>query len=130
MDCLVDAHALLWHRAGDRRLPRRVRAILGGDGDDLHVSDATFWELSIKHSLGRLELEGGVESLHEEWIGQGVAAALPVRWAHILRVGQLPQLHGDPFDRMLVAQALVENLVVLTGDPHIAGYPGVQVLWD
>jgi PIN domain nuclease of toxin-antitoxin system len=129
MSYLVDAHALIWHRDGDARLPRAVRQLLGDGDERLYISDATFWELTIKHSLGKLTLVGGLESLHHEWIGQEVAVPLPIEWRHIRRVGELPILHGDPFDRMLVAQALCEGLSVVTGDPQIHQYPGLNVFW-
>lgn len=129
MGYLIDAHALLWHRNGDEELPAGVRDILGGEGGHFFISDATFWELTIKHSIGKLTLRGGVESLFQEWIGQGVAQSLPIEWAHIQQTGQLPRLHGDPFDRMLVAQALLEDLILITGDSQIHQYTGVEIFW-
>lgn len=129
MAYLVDAHALIWHRNGDSQLPERVRDLLGEGTEPLFISDATFWELTIKHSIGRLTLRGGVESLYQEWIGQQVAQILPIRWHHIQKTALLPQLHGDPFDRMLLAQAHLEDLILVTGDSQVHQYPEVQILW-
>lgn len=129
MRLLLDAQPLLWHRAGDPRLPERVRTALAGADNELFISESTFWEIAIKGSLKKLELLGGVESLHAEWIESGAAQALPVEWRHTRRVVDLPFLHRDPFDRMLVAQALTDRMTIVTGDPHIAAYPGVKVLW-
>lgn len=129
MRLLLDAQPLIWHRSGDARLPEQVRAALADPDNELFISESTFWEIAIKASLKKLELLGGVESLHAEWIESGAAQALPVEWRHTRRVIDLPFLHRDPFDRMLVAQALVEQMTIVTGDPHIAGYPGVKVLW-
>ena len=127
---LIDAHALLWYRNGDERLPLGVRQFLGEESSQLYISDATLWELTIKHSIGKLTLRGGVESLYQEWIGQELAQSLPMEWAHIIQTGQLPLLHGDPFDRMLVAQALLEDLTLVTGDAQIQQYTGVKLFWE
>jgi PIN domain nuclease of toxin-antitoxin system len=96
---------------------------------ELFISEATWWGISLKLSLGKLELLGGVDSLREEWIGRGVAEPLPVEWRHTRRLVDLPFVHRDPFDRVLVAQALTENLTIAGGDPCFAGYPGVKVFW-
>ena len=130
MAYLIDAHALIWHRSGDQNMPRKIQQLLASSEEELFISDATLWELTIKHSLGRLTLAGGVESLYQEWIGQGVAQSLPIHWSHIVQSGQLPQLHGDPFDRILIAQALVEDLTLVTGDAQIHQYPNVATTWD
>jgi len=83
------------------------------------VSAATAWEISIKQALGNLELEGDLEKeVREQGFG-----LLPITFAHAAEVLRLPAIHRDPFDRMLVAQARVENLQLLTTDPHILRYP-------
>ena len=130
MSYLLDAHALIWYRDGNPKLPPGVRELLGSGDEPLYISDATLWELTIKHSLGKLTLVGGVDSLYQEWIGQEVADVLPIHWRHIRRAGELPMLHGDPFDRLLVAQALCEGLFVVTGDTQIHQYPGIRILWQ
>lgn len=130
MKYLLDAHALLWHRAGDERLPAAVRNLLAAEEAQLWISDATFWELTIKHTLGKLSMEGGVDSLYREWIVQGVANRLPIEWPHFKRLGSLPLRHRDPFDRLLIAQALCGNLILVTGDCQIHGYPELQVFWQ
>ena len=129
MRLLVDAQPLIWHRAGDPRLPEKVRHALADEASELFISEATWWEISVKLSLGKLELLGGVDSLREEWIGRGVAQALPVEWRHTRRLVDLPFVHRDPFDRMLVAQALTEDLTIVGGDTCLARYPGVKVFW-
>lgn len=70
-----------------------------------------------------------MDGLREEWIGRGAAEPLPVEWRHTRRLVDLPLVHRDPFDRMLVAQALTENLTIVGGDSFFAHYPGVDVLW-
>lgn len=129
MRLLVDAQPLIWHRAGDPRLPERVRRALADQGNELLISESTWWEICIKLSLQKLQLLGGVDGLREEWIGRGVAEPLPVEWRHMRRLVDLPFAHRDPFDRMLVAQALTEKLTIVGGDPCFARYPGVKVFW-
>lgn len=129
MKLLVDAQPLLWRRAGDPRLPEKAREALSSARNELFVSEATFWEIALKVSWGKLELRGGADSLRDEWILRGAARALPIEWRHTRRVIDLPFVHRDPFDRMLVAQALEERFAIVTGDPFIGRYAGVKTLW-
>jgi PIN domain nuclease of toxin-antitoxin system len=129
MRLLLDAQTLIWHRAGDERLPEKVRHALTAPDNDLFISEATWWEICVKVSLKKLELQGGVDGLRDEWIGRGVAFPLPVEWRHTRRLVDLPFVHRDPFDRMLVVQALTENLAIVGGDPVFGQYSGVRVFW-
>lgn len=129
MNYLIDAHALLWHRNHDPRLSIPARAILEGNSGIPIISDVTFWEIAIKLSLGKLELTDNLQSLRKEWIGQEAAESLSIEWDHISAIQSLPLIHKDPFDRMLVAQALHENLTIVTCNPHIPKYPGVKTTW-
>ncbi|NBS79594.1 PIN domain-containing protein [bacterium] len=113
MKLLIDGHALLWHR----------------DQNPSLSPTATFWELSIKISLKKLTLLGGLESLREEWIDQEIAKPLPISWPHIRRTIDLPFHHRDPFDRILVAQCLAEKMTLLTGDPQLHKYSAIKTLW-
>jgi PIN domain nuclease of toxin-antitoxin system len=129
MRLLVDAQPLIWHRAGDPRLPEKVRQALADEDNELFISEATWWEICVKLSLKKLELTGGVDGLREEWIGRGAAEALPIEWRHTRRLVDLPFVHRDPFDRLLVAQALTENLTIVGGDSSFCGYNGAKVFW-
>jgi PIN domain nuclease of toxin-antitoxin system len=129
MKLLVDAQPLIWHRAGDPRLPEKVRHALADDRNELFISEVTWWEICLKSSLKKLELLGGVDGLREEWIGRGAAEALPVEWRHSRRLVDLPFVHRDPFDRMLVVQAMTERLTIVGGDSCFGRYPGVDVFW-
>jgi PIN domain nuclease of toxin-antitoxin system len=120
---------LIWHRAGDPRLPEKVRHALADDRNELFISEVTWWEICLKLSLKKLELLGGVDGLREEWIGRGAAEALPVEWRHSRRLVDLPFVHRDPFDRMLVVQAMTERLTIVGGDSCFGRYPGVDVFW-
>jgi len=127
MRILVDTHCLLWARAAPKRLSRRARTAFLSPRNDLFVSAASVWEIVIKHALGRLELSRPLEEVIPEMIAATQASALPVTQAHAIQVAGLPPHHADPFDRMLVAQAMVEGLTVLTADARFTAYD-VEVL--
>jgi PIN domain nuclease of toxin-antitoxin system len=113
MRLLFDTHVLLWWLADDRRLTQNGRAIIASPNNDLFVSSASLWEISIKAALGRLEIE--LDDL-ENAIARNGFHSLPIGFRHALTAGRLPAVHRDPFDRMLVAQASLEELRVLTHD--------------
>lgn len=127
MKLLLDTHALLWFQAGDRRLSRTARQAMEADDAELLVSAATVWELAIKASLGRLRLSLSVDAYIAEKIGQGYVM-LGVSSTHAARVESLPWHHRDPFDRLLVAQALTERCPLVTRDRVIRKY-GVEMVW-
>jgi PIN domain nuclease of toxin-antitoxin system len=104
-------------------------ALIDSNTHPINVSLVSFWELTIKESLGKLEVPGQVAGLYADWIPSEAACLLTVNWDHIQRHKQLPPVHRDPFDRMLIAQALTHDLTIVTADPHIPQYPGVNVLW-
>lgn len=127
MKLLLDAHALIWWDAD--ALPPSIRALCLDQTNTLTISAATAWELQIKESLGKLKLRTAVRKMVDEQLAMNGLGLLPVTLAHIWEMGQLPRLHGDPFDRMLVAQARCENLVLVSADKALQEYP-VQVLWE
>jgi PIN domain nuclease of toxin-antitoxin system len=119
MRLLLDTHVLLWVLSGERLSKEARRAIID-PRNAVTMSAASIWEMSIKAELGRLELpDGWFEEAERQSIG-----VLSITAAHALAVRQLPSLHRDPFDRMLVAQAQVEGLVLVTRDEQIKQYDG------
>jgi PIN domain nuclease of toxin-antitoxin system len=121
---LLDTHVLLWWRDDSPRLSARARAEIGDATNDILVSIATFWEIVIKRGLGKLAFpEDFEEVIREEAFG-----LMPISFQHLRLVETLPALHRDPFDRMLVAQALTEGSPLVTNDRIILGY-GVPTLW-
>ncbi|WP_066097835.1 type II toxin-antitoxin system VapC family toxin [Xanthomonas massiliensis] len=121
MRLLLDTHIALWAIADDARLSAEARQLICAPDNDIWVSVASVWEIAIKHSLGR----GGMPVSAARALGYFEDAGydlLPVRANHASAVEQLPPLHGDPFDRMLVAQALSEPLRLLTHDAAVARY--------
>jgi len=119
---------LLWAAADDPRLSARAREELRERGNDLLLSAASGWEIIIKEQAGRLKVTGGAERFLQARVHESGLTVLPVSWHHVLRVHHLPLHHRDPFDRLLVAQAQVEDLVVMTADQKIARY-AVDVVW-
>jgi len=123
VNILLDTHVLLWWLADDPALPAAARGTIADGANRVVVSAATAWEISIKQALGKLD----VPSELEEALDAGGIAALPITVAHALAAGSLPRHHDDPFDRMLIAQAGLEGLTLLTFDENFTPY-GVPVL--
>jgi PIN domain nuclease of toxin-antitoxin system len=110
---LLDTHVLLWWLSDDRKLANSGSQIIANPDNDVLVSSASVWEISIKTGLGRLEIE--LDDL-ENAIARNGFRSLPIGFRHALTAGRLPNVHRDPFDRMLVAQASVEELRVVSHD--------------
>jgi PIN domain nuclease of toxin-antitoxin system len=121
---LLDTHIFLWWRADAPELPERVRDAVADTANDVYVSSAVGWEIVIKRALGKLEFDGRVaDAVAEEGF-----LPLPVQLVHVDELVRLPDIHRDPFDRLLVAQARLESLTLVTGDPRIRQYSGVAFL--
>ena len=113
MRLLIDTHVLLWWLSDDRKLAKTAREIIANPDNDVLVSSASVWEISIKTALGRLEI--ALDDL-ESAIARNGFRPLPIGFRHALTAGRLPAVHRDPFDRILVAQASVEELRVVSHD--------------
>jgi PIN domain nuclease of toxin-antitoxin system len=125
---LLDTHAFLWWIAGDERLSRRAAQAIADGGNEIFVSAASIWEIAIKGRLGRLGIPGDPGAFIGGQIVENAFRGLPIDAAHALRIWSLPDHHQDPFDRMLVAQAQVEGLKLVSRDPLVAKYD-VEVIW-
>lgn len=119
MRLLLDTHAFLWWLGDDPKLGAGARERVGSPDSIVHVSAASIWELSLKEALGRIDL-GGADLVAE--IAANDFVALPISVAHAVAAGGLPRHHDDPFDRMLIAQGQMENLVLVTHDPAFQRY--------
>ena len=123
MNLLLDTHVLLWAAGMPERLPGDVRALLEAEDAKPFFSAASLWEIAIKSGLGRADFRVDPRVLRRGLLENGYAE-LPVMGAHAVAVDLLPPLHKDPFDRLLIAQARVEGLTLLTADRMVARYPG------
>jgi PIN domain nuclease of toxin-antitoxin system len=121
MKLLLDTHVLLWAAGGSGRLPSSVRAEIDSPENEPIVSAASLWEITIKRSLGRPDFQVDPRLLRRGLLDAGYAE-LPVTGDHAIAVDGLPLLHKDPFDRLLVAQSLVEGITLLTADDLVAQY--------
>ena len=117
MNLLLDTHILLWWLSGSRRLPALARKTIA-DSPRIYVSAATVWEIAIKIALGKLEFRGEMA----EQLALNNLLSLAVTVPHALVAGALPMHHSDPFDRMLIAQAKLESLTLVTHDVRLRDY--------
>ncbi len=128
MRVLLDSHVFLWLAMGDDRLPTAVRDLIEDVRTRSVVSVATTWELTLKALAGRLRLPGPPAEHFAEHVEEFGYEVLPIHQRHVDALPELPAIHDDPFDRMLVAQALVEDLELVTGDERLRAYP-VRTIW-
>ena len=128
MKGLLDTHTFLWWITENPQLSPRVREIVSNGDNLLFLSAVSGWEMAIKAKLGKLHLPENLEGFISEQLAVNAINTLPVQMSHALHVYSLPDLHRDPFDRMLVAQAQLEKLPILTIDPQIAQYL-VETIW-
>jgi len=126
MRILLDTHVLLWYLEGDERLTRSQRDLILDARNEILVSVASLWEIAIKTSIGKLAITRSMTEIFTQLQAQSIDI-LQIEPGHILQVASLPFLHRDPFDRMIVAQAKVEFLSMITSDPEFPPY-GVKTL--
>ena len=122
MNLLLDTQALLWWRDGNRRLGRRARQAIEADAGAVAVSAASIWEIAIKSGVGRLRLKDPLETWVPDRLEQHGFVMLNVTPAHAVGVASLPHHHADPFDRLLIAQAHLEHLTIVTSDAAFDDY--------
>jgi PIN domain nuclease of toxin-antitoxin system len=123
MKLLLDTHVFLWAIAESRKLSVAAKSFIGDPDHELVFSAVSLWEIAIKTGRGRDDFRADAGVLRRSLIDNGYAE-LPMTGVHAAAAASLPAIHKDPFDRMLVAQATVEGLTLLTSDPTVANYPG------
>ena len=123
MKLLLDTHLLLWAAGEPGRLSAEVCALIEAPENELLFSAASLWEIAIKRGLGREDFRVDVRLLRRGLLDNGYGE-LPVGSDHAVAIEGLPPIHKDPFDRLVVAQALVEGITLLTSDERVAQYPG------
>ncbi|PIQ37939.1 MAG: PIN domain nuclease [Lysobacterales bacterium CG17_big_fil_post_rev_8_21_14_2_50_64_11] len=123
MKLLLDTHLLLWAADSFERLPPDAQDLMGAPDNELIFSVASLWEIAIKRGLGRDDFAVDARVLRRGLLDNGYRE-LAILSAHAVAIDALPAIHKDPFDRLLVAQAMVEGITLLTVDPKVAEYPG------
>ena len=123
MKLLLDTHLLLWAAGDPSRLSDAASALISAPENELFFSAASLWEIAIKHGLGRADFKVDARVLRRGLLDNGYSE-LPIGSEHAVAIDSLPPIHKDPFDRILVAQATVEGITLLTVDALVAQYPG------
>jgi PIN domain nuclease of toxin-antitoxin system len=123
MKLLLDTHLLLWAAGEPDRLSAKARALLDNPDHELLFSAASLWEVAIKRGLGRADFQVDARLLRRGLLDNGYSE-LPIVSEHVVATENLPPIYEDPFDRVLVAQATVEGITLLTMDSVVAQYPG------
>jgi PIN domain nuclease of toxin-antitoxin system len=121
MRYLLDTHTLLWYFDDSAKLPDSVAEIIENADTQKFVSIASMWEFAIKHNLGKLRFEGGISTFWDMISANGVSI-FQIGEQHLAGLGRLPFLHRDPFDRLLIATAIAENMTILSADENIHQY--------
>ncbi|MCK5521316.1 MAG: type II toxin-antitoxin system VapC family toxin [Candidatus Marinimicrobia bacterium] len=119
MNLLLDTHVIIWWLNNSKELSSTHRKHIEDMNNLCYISSATTWEISIKSQLGKITIPNTyIDELKKEGFRE-----LPIRWSHTNLVKTLPEIHKDPFDRILIAQAKIENMILLTNDQTIKKYP-------
>ncbi|AEJ62409.1 PilT protein domain protein [Spirochaeta thermophila DSM 6578] len=128
MNILIDTQAFLWAVSDSDKLSERAKEVFYNPQNVLYFSAASYWEICLKMSLGKLRLEKGWKKVIDREMSVNSIKWLKLKKEHMVRLLYIPWLHNDPFDRMLIAQAQMEKCAILTSDPQIAQYD-VQTIW-
>lgn len=128
MRALLDTHTFIWAATADRRISSVALDLIADGNNEIVLSVVSAWEIAIKFAAGRLDLSEDPRTYLATHVPMFDLEVLPVALDHAIQVGDLPHYHRDPFDRLLIAQAQVEALPILTSDPNIARYD-VEVIW-
>ena len=128
MRVLLDTHVFLWWNQGSEHLPKKALRLLADPANSLILSVASAWEIAIKTRAGKLRIPEDAATYVQTRVSHYGMEILPIHLAHALALHNLPALHRDPFDRMLVVQSQIEKLSILTADPEIRRY-AVDSIW-
>jgi len=128
MNFLIDTHVLLWYLEGNRTLPGKIRNDINNSENNIFISIASFWELAIKLASGKINTKITFAQIEED-INKREFEILHISFQHLELIMDLPKVHGDPFDRLMIAQAITEGLTILSADRQFKDYP-VDVVWS
>ena len=128
MRLILDTHTFLWWITDDHRLSSRARHVIGDPSNELFLSAASAWEIAIKTKLGRLRLRERADRFIPDQLSRNSISPLPIEMSHALHTARLPDIHRDPFDRLIIAQSLLEKAPIVTADRVIRKYK-VETIW-
>lgn len=128
MRYLLDTHAFLWFISDDRRLSKNASAVMSDRSNELYFSSASAWEISIKTGLGRLSIQDEMKSFLLAQLSENGIFPLSITIPHAAHISKLPGIHKDPFDRILIAQSVIEDMPLLSRDRTMRKYD-VNVVW-
>ena len=120
---LIDTHIFIWADSDPQKLSPQVRSIIQNPQNQIYLSTVSLWEMQIKHNLGKLELSIPLSQIISDIKNEQLYNLLDIQAKHILSLEQLPDIHKDPFDRLLIAQANTEHMILITDDTKIVQYP-------
>jgi PIN domain nuclease of toxin-antitoxin system len=126
-DLLLDTHAFIWYSEDDSKLPESIKIEIE-TADSVYISIASLWEIAIKLTIGKLSLRSNYESIEASLEPAGISL-LPISFADTVRIINLPLHHRDPFDRILIAQAINNSLTLVSCDAAFTAYP-IQLRWE
>jgi PIN domain nuclease of toxin-antitoxin system len=121
MAFLLDTHAFLWFVAGDKQLPESIKSKILNINESCYLSVASLWEITIKSQIGKLKLEISLQELFD-YIDRNRIEIIQITYDHLLTLSELPPHHSDPFDRIIVSQAVTENLTLISKDKGLKKY--------
>ncbi|WP_242034280.1 type II toxin-antitoxin system VapC family toxin [Richelia sinica] len=124
----MDTHTFIWYVTDDSQISNQVLEVINDENNQIFLSIASVWEMGIKHGLGKLSFNVPFETFIRQQMSINDFTLLDIKISHINTVAQLPLHHRDPFDRILIAQAIVENIPIISGDSKFDAYP-IQRLW-
>ena len=122
MKLLIDTHIFLWLNSEPEKLSQKILTTCENPENQLYLSLISPWEIQIKQQLGKLKLESPLSKLIETQVNENNLIILPIKIEHIIELNNLPYIHKDPFDRMLIAQAKIESMTIVTADNKIKDY--------
>ena len=125
---LLDTHALLWFLNGDEQLSSKARKAIADQQNRCFISMASLWEIAIKIKIGKLDLQFDLQELSTH-LAKNNIELLPIAFEHILETMDLEDQHRDPFDRIIIAQAKFEKLIIITKDDNFHKYQSIKLLW-
>jgi len=127
MNMLVDTQSFIWFCDGDKKLPNNIKDIMNNKENNLKLSIASLWEITIKMSIEKLVLSWGIAEIIDLALKNGFDI-LPIKAQHLISLSSLEFIHKDPFDRMMIAQCIAEKVPMISSDGIFKEYP-IQVIW-